>query len=153
VLLDRPVLVRGRRVLDLGCGGGVASFAAVIAGARVVIANDVDAWALEVARLAAARQRLTLPTLLHDYAADPSGIEAYDVILCSELAYDRSAEPLQRAALDRAAAAGACVLLADSGRTYFRSEGLRLLACHELPVPRDLEGVDVREARVYQRVG
>jgi predicted nicotinamide N-methyase len=153
VLLDRPELVRGQRVLDFGCGGGVASFAAVLAGARVVIANDIDPWALEVARLAAERQHLRLPTLLHDYAADPTGIEAYDVVVCSELAYDRAAEPMQRAALDRAAAAGARVLLADSGRTYFRSEGLRLLARHELPVPRDLEGVDVRDARVYERVG
>src|SRR5690606_14370207 len=58
VLLDSPARVRGRRVLDIGTGGGVVALAAALAGAREVVANDRDPWALATACLAAERQSL-----------------------------------------------------------------------------------------------
>src|SRR4051794_13665623 len=36
-LLDHPQKVRGARVLDLGCGGGVVGIAAALAGAKSVL--------------------------------------------------------------------------------------------------------------------
>ena len=41
-VLDNPGLVRGRRVLELGCGCGALSLAAVRSGAIAVTANDID---------------------------------------------------------------------------------------------------------------
>jgi len=41
-LLDNSSLVRGRRVLDVGCGCGASAIAAKMAGATHVIANDID---------------------------------------------------------------------------------------------------------------
>jgi predicted nicotinamide N-methyase len=41
-LLDNKSLVKGRRVLDVGCGCGASSIAAKMAGAINVIANDID---------------------------------------------------------------------------------------------------------------
>jgi predicted nicotinamide N-methyase len=41
-LLDNSSLVRGRRVLDVGCGCGASAIAAKMAGAMNVIANDID---------------------------------------------------------------------------------------------------------------
>jgi len=41
-LLDNDSLVRGRRVLDVGCGCGASAIAAKMAGATNVIANDID---------------------------------------------------------------------------------------------------------------
>jgi len=41
-MLDNPEVVRGRRVLDVGSGCGVAALAAAYAGASVVCANDID---------------------------------------------------------------------------------------------------------------
>src|SRR5687767_14606209 len=38
-LLDQPDWVRGAKVLDIGCGGGVASLAAARAHAASVVAN------------------------------------------------------------------------------------------------------------------
>jgi predicted nicotinamide N-methyase len=149
VILDQPDRVRGRRVLDLGCGGGVASLASALAGGKVV-ANDIDPWALAVTGLAAQRQALELETRLHDFTQDPAAIEDFDVVLCSELAYDRGAAPLQRAVLELAARAGMTVLVADSGRTYFDATNLVVLATFELDVPRDLEGVGRRTAVVYR---
>src|SRR5262245_10976783 len=41
-LLDRPETVAGRRVLDLGAGSGLVGIAAAKAGAREVIAAEID---------------------------------------------------------------------------------------------------------------
>src|SRR5690606_36711379 len=110
VVLDRPARIAGRRVLDLGAGGGVSSLAAARAGAREADANVLDPWALATARLAADRQGLTLTPLLADLTAHPEVIDGYDVVLCGDLAYVRRVAPCIRALLERAAARGALVL-------------------------------------------
>ena len=149
VILDHPERFRGKRVLDFGCGGGVAGIAAARAGAAQVIANDVDAWALSVARIAAERQGLIVTPLLADLTAT-SELPAADIVLCSDLAYEKQPAPKQRAVLERARAAGMRVLVADAGRTYFDDRNLTLLGQYEIDVPRDLEGVDRRVARVFE---
>jgi len=150
VLLDSPELSAGRRVLDIGCGGGVSALAAARAGAADVVANDIDPWALATVGLAAARQRLRVRPLLADLTAEPGSVLGFDLLLCGDLAYERSQASPQRELLLRARAAGAGVLVADAERAYFAPDGLRLLAEYRLPVPRDLEGVDERTARVYE---
>ncbi|MHB1168266.1 MAG: class I SAM-dependent methyltransferase [Longimicrobiales bacterium] len=150
VLLDQPELARGRRVLDFGAGGGVASLAASLAGARRVVANDLDSWAAAVARLAAERQGLLVETRVGDLTGDLEFVSGFDVVLASDLSYERRTAPMQRALLDRAFAGGAEVLIADAGRTYFEASGLEEIAEYEIEVPRDLEGVDSRWARVYR---
>lgn len=149
VILDRPALVRGRSVMDAGCGGGVSSIACAMVGARVV-ASDADPVALEVARLAARLQGLEIETLLADLTRGSDRINEVDVVLCGDLAYDRSAAPIERAVLRRAAARGATVLLGNAERTYFDETDLEQLAEYELPVVYDLEGVKRRVARVYR---
>ena len=49
--------VRGRRVLDLGTGSGVLAMAAVVSGARDVVAVDIDPDAIDAARESAALNR------------------------------------------------------------------------------------------------
>lgn len=149
-LLDHPDKVAGRRVLDLGTGGGVAALAAARAGAREVVANDLDPWALATARLAAIRQGLSLTLLPGDLTLTPAMAEEFDVVLCGDMAYERSVAPRIRAFLERARAAGATVLVADAGRAYFDATGMRLLGAWTLSVPEDLEGVRERTARVYE---
>jgi predicted nicotinamide N-methyase len=148
VLLDNPHLVAGRRVLDFGCGGGIASIAAALAGAAEVIANDLDPWALAVTRLAAEAQDLHVTPLHADLTA-LDDLPSCDVVLCGDLGYERSAAPAQRAVLLRARAAGARVLAADAGRAYFDADGFTEFASYDLEVPDDLEGVARRGARVY----
>ena len=151
VVLDSPERVRGRRVLDIGTGGGLAALAAARAGAAEVVANDMDPWALATARLAAARQRLRLITLEAD-VTEPgvdAELETYDVVLCADLHYERRTTPRLRALLERARQSGAEVLVADAGRAYFDPTGLTLLAEYDVAVPHDVEGVDTRRARVY----
>ncbi len=150
VLLDRPGLARGRRVLDIGCGGGVSALAAARAGAAKIVANDIDGWALATVTLAAARQGLSVQTLLADLTTCPDDATRFDLVLCGDLHYERGHAASQRALLQRARAHGARVLVADAERAYFAPDGLRLLAEYRVPVPQDLEGVDERVARVYE---
>jgi predicted nicotinamide N-methyase len=66
------------------------------------------------------------------------------------MAYERRMAPRYAALLQRARNRGARVLVADAGRKYFDASGMRQLARFELVVPKDLEGVDVRVARVFE---
>ncbi len=150
VLLDRPGIARGRRVLDFGSGGGVTSLAAARAGAAVVVASDVDAWATTVAQIAAHRQGLSIDTFTGDPTDDVRFVDSFDLILASDLWYERHAAPRQRALLDQARSRGAEVLIADAGRTYFDDAGLEQIAAYDIRVPRDLEGVGERRARVFR---
>ena len=153
VLLDDPALVRGQRVLDFGAGGGVSALAAAQSGAASVTANDIDPWALLVVDIAARAQSLTVATFADDICETPALIDDYDVVLCSDLAYERREAPRQRAVLERAAANQSLVLVADAGRTYFDDAGMERMASYEIEVPLDLEGVTRREARVYLIAG
>jgi predicted nicotinamide N-methyase len=137
-------------VLDVGAGGGVSSLAAARAGAARVVANDIDERALATAALAARRQGLELETSPVDLTLTPELVEGFDVVVGGDLAYEQQQAPRQLSLLRRAAGHGAWVLAADAGRSYFDPAGMRLLAEYRLAVPRDLEGVDERVARVYE---
>lgn len=148
VLLDAPVWARGRRVLDVGVGGGVVAIAAAKAGASHVVGADVDPWALRVARIAARRNGVELTLIERDLAErDPD--EQPDLILAADLEYEKGRAPLIRQRLDALVQVGAVLLAADAGRTFFQKEGLRSVATFRIPVSHDVEGTEVREARVY----
>lgn len=150
VILDHAEYVKEKRVLDLGAGGGIVSIAAKKAGAREVVANDVDPWAMEVMRLAAEKQGLELTYLLEDLTEKIASVDGFDIVLCSDMAYEKRMAPRYQALLQRARNRGACVLVADAGRTYFDATGMVQVAEFQLNVPQDLEGVTSRIARVYE---
>jgi predicted nicotinamide N-methyase len=152
-VLDHPHLVRDRVVLDFGCGGGIASLACAHAGARRVVANDVDPWAVAVTQIAAERQGLHLETLLADLTAEARSAEGFDVVLAGDLFYDRSTAPRERAVLDSAQQSGAHILIADAGRTYFDATGLTLIGDYVVDTVRDLEGSRTRRTRVFEIPG
>ena len=150
VILDRPEYVKNQRVLDVGAGGGIASLAAAHAGAREVVANDVDPWALATVAIAAKRQQLEVDCLLEDLTEQTNVVADYDVIVCSDMAYERRMAPRYTRLLKHARNLGKRVLVADAGRTYFVADGLTLLAEFDIEVPKDLEGVAMRHARVFE---
>lgn len=150
VVLDHPPLLQGKRVLDVGAGGGIVSIACAVAGASSVTANDVDPWALAVTRLAAQRQSIELELLEADLTNDSAAAEPFDVVLCSDMAYEKRMAPRYHTLLLRAKNVGARVFVADAGRTYFDPTEMKQIAEFTLKVPRDLEGVEVRTARVFE---
>jgi predicted nicotinamide N-methyase len=148
-LLTHAERVRGRRVLELGCGGGLAGIAAARAGAEVTL-NDVDPVALHVAELNAAANGVKLVTERRDRIAS-GAFSDLDVVIAADILYHRPTAERALTALHAAAARGADVLLADAGRPFAPApdpERIELVHTERVPVPADLEGVAVRTVRL-----
>jgi predicted nicotinamide N-methyase len=135
------------RLGDLTAAVAAAARQAAVPGARPgsVTGSVAGAMAQQVPGLAGGAIRDHGTDLI---GADP--LDGVDVLLCSELAYEKSAAAPQRAFIERALARGVQVVLADAGRTYFDALGLPQVAEFTLDVPQDLEGVTRRVARVFR---
>ncbi len=147
-LLDRPDRVRGRRVLDVGAGGGIAAIAAAKAGARAVMAAEIDRFALAALAINAADNGAAV-TL---FDGDPIGRMDLDaqIVLIGDLCYERPLAERIVPWLRRLAGAGVEVLLADPGRAYVPKDGLIELARHVVPTDLDLEDRTTREVVIYR---
>jgi predicted nicotinamide N-methyase len=145
LLLDRPDLVAGRRVVDFGAGSGIASLAAAKSGAASVTAVDIDAFARAAIAMNAALNGL--PVTVADQPPP-----ACDLLLLGDMCYER---PLAERVMGFAGAAlkqGSLVLLADPGRAYRPEAGLEELARYEVPTSLDLEDREMRETVVWRLV-
>lgn len=148
LILDRPELVKARRVLDLGAGGGIAAIAAMRAGALRATANDIDALALAAIALNAAANSVTVDPLGRDLLDDPA--RDWDIILAGDLCYEKPMAGRVMGWLRTAASTGTTVLLGDPGRAYAPADGLYKLGDFAVPVSRDLEDRDIRHTAVWQ---
>lgn len=108
--------LRGRRVVELGCGLGLPSVAAALAGAATVLATDWSPEAVAAAARNAALNGVTVRAAVVDWR-DAEALVAegpFDLVLAADVLYEaRNAEPLG-GLLDRLAPAE--VWLADPGR-------------------------------------
>lgn len=77
-LLDHPGTVRGRRVLDLAAGSGLAAIAAALAGAADVTACDVDPVAVAAIALNAAANKVAVTARAGDLLAGDGGLASGD---------------------------------------------------------------------------
>jgi predicted nicotinamide N-methyase len=138
-VLDHPALVRGKAVIDLGCGNGLAALAAARAGARVVIANDIDPAAIEAVRENGRANGLHPDALLEDLLLAPPGVPPAEVILAGDMFYARALAARAEPWLREAAGRGALVLAGDPGRAYAPAAGVEELARYQVPVSLDVE--------------
>ncbi|MGK9568459.1 50S ribosomal protein L11 methyltransferase, partial [Salmonella enterica subsp. enterica] len=84
-LAEQPQWVKGKRVLDVGAGSGVAAIAAARAGALEVVACDLDPLAL-----AACRANAQLNDVQLGYSSDFfAEADRFDLILVADVLYDR----------------------------------------------------------------
>ncbi len=148
-LLDHPAAVSGKRVLDLAAGGGVVAIAAVRAGAAHVSAADIDPFAAAALQLNAALNGVAVDVITEDLTASAAR-GAWDVIVAGDIFYERAMVDRMLPWLRRQAAGTAAVLVGDPGRAYCPSEGVEELARCLVPTSLDLEGREVREARVLR---
>ena len=144
-VLDHPELVRGRRVVDWACGGGLVALAAARAGAKVW-ACDIDPFARVAAELNAEANGVTLEIRIEDLVG--RALPDVDVVLAGDVWYEPKPSARFRRWL-RKLAADHTVLTADSGRPYAPRRALEL-ARYEVPTPFELEARTVRTARVLQ---
>ncbi len=147
-LIDNPVLVAGRRVLDLGAGSGLSGIAAMRAGAAYVLAADIDALALAAIRLNAAANSAAIETTAADLLSAPSG--EIDLVLVGDLFYERALAERVLAFIQAARANGAEILVGDPRRSYFPVERFRQVAEYRVPVTRELEDAEIKRTAVWR---
>jgi predicted nicotinamide N-methyase len=144
-VLDVPALVAGRSVLDLGSGSGLVAVAAALAGARRVVASEIDPFGAAAVAVNAADNGVGPFEVVGDVL--DSGPPGVDVVLAGDVCYDRAMSERVLPYLDAARARGAVVLLGDPGRPYVPSERLTPVAAFDVP---DTEGPQVRRTTVWQ---
>jgi len=153
-VLDHPASVRGRHILDLAAGSGLAGIAAARAGAASIQANDTDRYAPHAitfnARANSVAVRLSTADLL-----DGDGGGA-DVVLAGDVFYTKDMAERVHRFIDRAAARGAVVLIGDPGRAFLPRDRLETLATYRLPPTDNIEDAHLTHTHVLrpqQRAG
>ncbi|SNS19777.1 Predicted nicotinamide N-methyase [Geodermatophilus pulveris] len=144
-VLDTPAAVAGRAVLDLGSGSGLVALAARLAGARSVLASDVDPFSRTAVGVNAGLNGVTGVSVTGDVLGrDPAGI---DVVLAGDVCYDREMTERVLPFLDRARARGCAVYVGDPGRPYLPHDRLEQVAVYEVP---ETEGPGRRRTTVWR---
>jgi predicted nicotinamide N-methyase len=105
-IIDNPELVRNKRVMDFGAGSGVVAIAAMMAGAKQVIACDIAPDALLSCQENAKLNHVELE--LHGDLFEFN--QEIDLLIAADVLYDKANLPLLEVFLNKAPA----VLVADS---------------------------------------
>jgi len=129
---ERPALVAGKPVLDLGAGSGLVGIAAALSGADKVIAAEVDPHGVAAIRLNAAANGVAVSPLAGDVTAQAT-LPAVDLVLAGDVFYDGALAERVVAFLDRCVAAGITVLVGDPGRAHLPRQRLVSLAEYDVP--------------------
>ena len=132
-------------MLDFGAGSGVAAIAAAKAGAREVVACDLDPLAIAACRANARLNGVELSYSM-DFFAEA---DRFDLILVADVLYDRANLPL----LDQFLSRGRQALVADSRvrdfqhPLYQRLEMLNALTLPDLAEPWEFRNVSLYHAQ------
>jgi predicted nicotinamide N-methyase len=133
-ILDNPAQIAGRRVLDVGTGGGLAAIAAGRAGAWP-IANDVDPMAIVAAHLNAAENGVVIEGVCADLL--DTDVDA-ELVIVGDLCYERALSERLLAWLHGLARTRR-VLMAEPGRAFAPRVGVRPVGTYVVPTLFDLE--------------
>ena len=126
----------GRRVIELGCGLGLPSIAAALAGGRV-LATDWSPDSVAITARNAARNDAELETAVYRWDAPPEPLgPPWPLVLASDVLYEARNVPVLLALLPRLTSAGGEVWLADPGRApsiWFVEAAARLWRIDAIP--------------------
>jgi predicted nicotinamide N-methyase len=147
-LLDHPEICRAQTVLDLGAGSGISAIAAAKAGARTVIAADIDKLALAACALNARANAVQLEITGIDLLAEPPGGQG--VIIVGDLFYERQLADRVLNYISQAKALGSVVYIGDPQRSYFPHGRFTKLEEYQVPVTRELEDVLIKRTAVWR---
>jgi predicted nicotinamide N-methyase len=125
-VLDNPTAVAGKRVLDLGAGSGLVGIAAVKAGARQVVAAEVDAYAVAALKLNMKLNAVSISVLHGDLTDGPP--PEVDLVLVGDLFYAADLSERIAVFLDRCSDRGIRALIGDPWRAHLPTSRLTELA-------------------------
>jgi predicted nicotinamide N-methyase/sugar/nucleoside kinase (ribokinase family) len=147
-VLDRPELVRGRRVVDFATGSGLVAIAAARAGAAEVLAFDVDPFCRAAVALNAELNGVSVTFRGESPLGDP--LPGVEVVLAGDVFYERAlaagAIPWFRALASR----GVLVLAGDAWRAYAPTDRFVEVASHDVLTTVEIEDASVRPGRVLR---
>ena len=146
-LLDHPDTVQGKRVLDFASGSGLSAIAAAKAGARDVLATEIDPFAIAAIGLNASENGVAIASTLEDMIGRDDG---WDTVLAGDVCYEREMAARVFTWLRSLAGRGALVLMGDPGRNYLPSSNLVEIAAYDVQTTRELEDREVRRTKVWQ---
>lgn len=130
-VLDRPSIVAGKRVLDLGAGSGLVGIAAAKAGTRAVIAAEIDRNGIVALSLNAEANGVAIQICEGDVTDGPP--PAVDLVLAGDVFYAQDVGQRMMPFLERCLAAGIDVLVGDPGRAWLPRSRLCLLGEYHVP--------------------
>jgi predicted nicotinamide N-methyase len=104
------------RALELGCGIGLVTIAAMRAGFTVTGTDYYDDALRFTARNAFANLGVEPATRMVDWRAFPADLGVFDLVLAADVLYERAYSRLVATAVARSLAPGGSALIADQGR-------------------------------------
>ncbi|PVM85254.1 class I SAM-dependent methyltransferase [Caulobacter endophyticus] len=146
-VLDHPQIVRGKTVIDFATGSGIVAVAAMKAGAKSVLAADIDVFCEAAVAMNANANGVEIAFTDANLLDAPP--PAADVLLAGDICYEGPMAAAVMAWLAQGRAAGATVLVGDPGRTYFPKDGLERLAEYQVPTTRELEDLAIKRTSVW----
>ncbi len=150
-VLDHPQCVSGLRVLDFACGSGLVGIAAKMAGAKSVIAADIDLFCKSAVTLNSSKNAVTLEFSNVDlFSNTPKWLSDIDLVLAGDAFYDAEMVKQILPLFSGFVEAGKTVLIGDPGRAYLPKSGLEKLATYEIAVSRQLEDSEIKRTIVWQ---
>jgi predicted nicotinamide N-methyase len=134
-------------VLDLGAGSGLVGIAAAKAGAREVIAAEIDRNGVAAIGLNAAANGVEIAIVDKDITTGRP--PAVDLVLAGDVFYGREVALRVIPFLDRCLAAGIEVLVGDPRRAELPLSRLRLLAEYKVPDFGDAKTAATKPSGVF----
>ncbi|MGB8818071.1 MAG: methyltransferase [Rhizobiaceae bacterium] len=146
-VLDHPETVAGKHVLDFATGSGLVAIAAMMAGAKQVLAADIDPFSADSVALNAALNGVEISQIADDLVGTN---QDWDIVLAGDVFYDRQMSQRVTPWFIELASRGTEILIGDPGRSYLPMDRLEKLSEHQVEVTRALEDQDVRKTTVWR---
>jgi predicted nicotinamide N-methyase len=144
-ILDNPEVVKNKRVMDFGAGSGIVAIAAIMSGAKKVIACDIDPDAL-----LSCKHNATLNNVEFEFHSNLFTFDQeIDLLIAADVLYDKENLPLLEVFLDKAKE----VLVADSRVKNFNFPPYQAIGSIDSFTVPDLDELnEFRLVNLYQAV-
>ena len=147
-ILDTPSTVKGKRIVEIASGSGMVGIAAMKAGAKSVLAADIDLFSVAAIEVNSALNDVLLKFTSKNLLL--GAVPAADLILVGDLFYEKSVAESCLAWLEQAQVKGIDILIGDPGRSYLPKDRLVKVAEYSVPVSRDLEDAEIKQTAVWR---